>query len=698
MLSILKRATLIVMAVAFLRERKAVGDSPGVNIMSISRPTFKAAVYAHAVYIPVDPYVVSRAQAVENMKINLHIYRFRAAQAKKQNAEIIVFPEDGIYGMMFSRETIYPYLEQIPDPQSETWVPCDDPHRHKDSDVQVTLSCLAKANHLYLVANMGDKQPCDPLQDPKCPEDKRDNHRSMRFSPEFNHFLDGDNHRNMRFSLEFNHFLDGDNRRSMRFSLEFNHFLDGDNCRSMRFSLEFNHFLDGDNHRNMRFSLEFNHFLDGDNRRSMRFSLEFNHFLDGDNHRSMRFSLEFNHFLDGDNRRSMRFSLEFNHFLDGDNRRIMRLSLEFNHRCSLRFSRNIEDIRPYQFNTDVAYGPDGKFLAKYHKHNLFYEDQFDTAPPSHVYFDTPFGRVGLMTCFDVLFEEPGIPLVEKNNVTIFAFPTGWRDALPLLPALGFHSSFARALGVNFLAANLHLPEFGFDGSGLYAPDGAHAFYYGSGSHALSPKLLVSEMDVLERSHRKGFISYQRHTSSAEHKSGPLSIVDNSFEQPLYDIPSSAQFESVLFYDTYTFKTLDQLYGKLEVCQNQLCCQLEYAFGTNPFKIPEMYAFGAFDGLHTHDGNYYMQNCVLVKCADALNKKSCGQATKIANTFFTKISMQGQFSTPYVYPQIITSDGQGQLGIFKPGAWDFNGTSIETNPSFNSSIISAVLLGRDYGKD
>ncbi|GFN96422.1 pantetheinase [Plakobranchus ocellatus] len=445
----------------------------------------------------------------------------------------------------------------------------------------------------------------------------------------------------------------------------------------MRFSPEFNHFLDGDNHRSMRFSFKFNHCVEGDNGPNMRCSLEFNYFLDGNNRCSMRFSPEFNHFLDGDNHRSMRFSFEFNHFLDGDNRRSM-----------------------YQFNTDVAYGPDGKFLAKYHKHNLFYEDQFDTAPPSHVYFDTPFGRVGLMTGFDALFEEPGIPLVEKYNVTIFAFPTGWPNVPPLLPAFGFHSSFARAHGVNFLAANLQLPMFQIQGSGLYAPDGAHAFYYGNGFQSLTPKLLVSEMDVLERSLRAGFItnSHQRHTSSTAHKSGPLSIVDNSFEQPLYDIPSSAQFESVLFYDTYTFKTLDQLYGKLEVCQNQLCCQLEYAFGTNPFKVSELYAFGAFDGLHTHDGKYYMQNCVLVQCADAWNKKSYGQATEIANTFFTKISLQGQFSTPYIYPQMISSDSEGNIGLFKPGAWDFNGTSLESSSSFNSSIISSVLLGRDYGKD
>nr|KAG5698980.1 hypothetical protein BaRGS_033493 [Batillaria attramentaria] len=64
------------------------------------------------------------------MRQNLAVFSEQAAEAKRQVVDILVFPEDGIYGMGFTREALEPYLEYIPDPEHDHWIPCDDPNRY----------------------------------------------------------------------------------------------------------------------------------------------------------------------------------------------------------------------------------------------------------------------------------------------------------------------------------------------------------------------------------------------------------------------------------------------------------------------------------------------------------------------------------------------------------------------------------------
>lgn len=58
---------------------------------------------------------------------------------------------------------------------------------------------------------------------------------------------------------------------------------------------------------------------------------------------------------------------------------------------------------------------DGLLVARYHKHNLYFEESFDTPPQAEIItFDTPFaGKFGLAICFDILFRDPIVTLVEK---------------------------------------------------------------------------------------------------------------------------------------------------------------------------------------------------------------------------------------------------------------------------------------------
>uniref|UniRef100_A0A7N6AX89 CN hydrolase domain-containing protein n=1 Tax=Anabas testudineus TaxID=64144 RepID=A0A7N6AX89_ANATE len=86
--------------------------------------SYVAAVYEHRLILNPEPRVpLSRSAALQHMHKNLDVYEEQAALAAQQGAQILVFPEDGLQGINFSRSSINGYLETIPDPQQES---CED--------------------------------------------------------------------------------------------------------------------------------------------------------------------------------------------------------------------------------------------------------------------------------------------------------------------------------------------------------------------------------------------------------------------------------------------------------------------------------------------------------------------------------------------------------------------------------------------
>ncbi|KAM6407380.1 LOW QUALITY PROTEIN: pantetheinase-like [Pluvialis apricaria] len=135
--------------------------------------SYIAAIYKPNVVLSEDTEVpVSPEEALMLMDKNTAILEVAIKESARQGAHIIVTPEDGIYGWVFTRETIYPYLEDIADPRL-VWIPCADPGKVSSllfapSPVLERLSCLARNNSIYVVANMGDKKLCNS-SDPRCP-------------------------------------------------------------------------------------------------------------------------------------------------------------------------------------------------------------------------------------------------------------------------------------------------------------------------------------------------------------------------------------------------------------------------------------------------------------------------------------------------------------------------------------------------
>ena len=81
-----------------------------------------------------------------------------------------MFPKYGITGCDQSRDSMVPFLEDIPEP-SDLWNPCDDPSVYPDTKVLHRLSCMAKDHRIYIIANMGDIKYCDTKSDNSCPKD-----------------------------------------------------------------------------------------------------------------------------------------------------------------------------------------------------------------------------------------------------------------------------------------------------------------------------------------------------------------------------------------------------------------------------------------------------------------------------------------------------------------------------------------------
>ena len=464
--------------------------------------------------------------------------------------------------MLFTRRTIKPYLEYIPDPKRVSWNPCTEPWRFNNTEVQQILSCMARNNKIYIVANIGDRQPCEGA---KCPGDGQ-----------------------------------------------------------------------------------------------------------------------------------------------------------------------------YQYNSDVVYDVMGNLVARYHKAHLYGEDQFDKPNKTEfITFTTPFGKFGVFTCYDILFQTPAVDLVKKYDVTNMVFPTAWGDELPQLSAIGFHSSFARSLKVNLLAANIHMPIFRMLGSGIYTPDGAISYYYDDAIFS-GGKLIFADVchkyetkarigmasstgrhiyslngtEIKHIRHGTDFINHvhSRHYNRKGHKKTTMngrrlmkSLLNTmkyvaQYRQAIKG-QSSTSHNQINFARRFTpinnnqfqWFPLDRKFGTLRRCKGKTCCFLRYKIHPGSNKR-EMYAFGLFDG---YDERRYTQICTVVKCPTR-DMSSCGKPTKWARTKFKYVKLKGHFSSDYIFPEVVASDKHG-IGL-DDSSWVYLNNAVVIKKGTNKPVLCISLIARVYSLD
>ncbi|CAN7996884.1 unnamed protein product [Ixodes hexagonus] len=128
-----------------------------ISILVSETWAFKAAVYEHVQQG--NPFNETREAVVGK---NLAAYTEAAKKAADEQVDIIVFPEGGIMFSFAKWDDVNKTAEDVPDAGA---VPCVD--KKANMPVLTNLSCLAKENQIYVVANLVDKKPC---KHGPCPE------------------------------------------------------------------------------------------------------------------------------------------------------------------------------------------------------------------------------------------------------------------------------------------------------------------------------------------------------------------------------------------------------------------------------------------------------------------------------------------------------------------------------------------------
>jgi predicted amidohydrolase len=116
-------------------------------------------------------------------------------------------------------------------------------------------------------------------------------------------------------------------------------------------------------------------------------------------------------------------------------------------------------------NVDVVLAPNGTLLQRYYKSHLFSEAaMFDPVTVADRQLDTAWisapslppsvaTRLGLLTCFDMEFAYPWLPLYSLKGVRHFLMASWWVNTLPLFHAAAFQQAFSRVTQSTLVAAN-----------------------------------------------------------------------------------------------------------------------------------------------------------------------------------------------------------------------------------------------------
>lgn len=354
--------------------------------------------------------------------------------------------------------------------------------------------------------------------------------------------------------------------------------------------------------------------------------------------------------------------------------------------CSVSNITNCHEDGLVMYNTQVAFDRKGSLVGRYHKYHLYGEFHYATPDKQElIYFDTDFGaRVGMYVCFDRLFHDPMVSLVEDYNVTTMALSTWFFDEYPFLISHQIDQAWSIGLGINIVSANSKHLKSGTTGSGLFSPSYVAISEHdiGKNTEFTRPKLLVANLPVDPR-------------GSAKCDPDPWSIGISKFKV--------TPGEKYTFYSTNfsiydSVKLTEEKNDNVTLCQGDFCCTLKYQMKKKSGKhysekIPYYFAVAnrLTEGYYESKYKTYHQVCLLVLYDDENSNYPMNGARH-----FKSIGMKGSFDTDYVYPTALTNNFN--LLPTKSIKLKSNGNERELSLKVKQPILMAGLYGRVYDRD
>ncbi|KAF8796458.1 Biotinidase like protein [Argiope bruennichi] len=366
-------------------------------------------------------------------------------------------------------------------------------------------------------------------------------------------------------------------------------------------------------------------------------------------------------------------------------------------------SSDCPDSDYFYFNTLVVFNRRGTLIVRYYKRHPFTVlEKGVTTPkyPEPAYFDIGFAKFATDIGFDFLFNDSVIDIERRPSTKGISYANWWFDHTPFFYfSVPNQQAFCLTNKVTVLSSDVHSPNLGSLGSGIYLP-GKGAVVYSYNPDGKS-KLLISDVpatflgSILDKNlNTKFFYIEDDDTVNELNGEEPRDFKAECGQNVLGTNPSSLTDYRCMQTEVhqYTFVKLNKTEDNINICSNNFCCSLEYqaesmnetfyfAVSGNRLKFYDIYWFG-------------VQSCFLSRC-EPVDGKPCRNFLLKSNTKFNSAKITGSFDTNHIYPHVLDSD----LRLTDRDEWKFDGKSQMTYKNLKGkNLLHADLYGRLYRED